>query len=400
MSQMNFDQVIDRRNTNCAKHDEMDGKYKEYEREDLIHLGVADMDFQAPEPIREELRKIVEHGIFGYTNIGPEFYNSIQRWLKRQTGEEIPQEWIVFCPRINISSSISVEALTEKGDKVLIHAPYYMPLHNAVIKNKRELIKSPLFLKDNRYEMDFEQMEKAVDEKTKMLILCNPHNPCGRSWNFQEMERLAEFCEKHNLLLFSDEIHSDIRPSGQGFVSALNLLDRFKERLIYVNSPAKTFNIPGLILSYMVIPNQELRERIKAEIDRIGMHNPTVFANAVLEAGYCRCDSWLTELNSYIDENERLVKAEMEEYMPEFRVLPREGTYLLWIDCRELKVSEKELERWFIREAGVGVYMGSAFGPEGEGFIRWNLGSPRSVLQEALDRMRKVYKKIAKETKK
>lgn len=389
-----FDKVINRRNTDCAKWDEMDEKYEEYGRKDLIHLGVADMDFQPPKPIREAFAEQAQHGVFGYTNVGKEFYSSIRRWIKKQIGEEIPEEWIVFSPRINIACGLSVEAFTKPGEKVIMFAPYYMPLYDSVVKNHREVLSSPLKLKDGRYEIDFEGLEGRVDDKTRMVILCNPHNPCCRSWTEGELKQLAEFCDQHNLILFSDEIHSDIRPSGLRFVSTLNLSGGLRNRLIYANSPTKAFNIPGVIVSYMIIPNPDLRNLVKREIDRVGMHNPTVFANKAVRVAYTECDEWLDAMNVYIDENETFVREYLEKYMPKFKPLKREGTYLLWIDCREFGLSNEELEEWFIKEAGVGVYMGSTFGVNGIDFIRWNLGTARSVLEEALNRMKGVYKTI------
>lgn len=396
MSETNFDLIYDRRGTGCAKWDEMDEKYGS---EDMIHLAVADMDFPAPSPVRKRLSEVITHGIFGYTNLEDSFYTSIQGWLKRQIGVEIPTEWIVYCSRINVSASLTIAALTEPGDKVLLHSPCYMPLHNAVTKNNRELLLSPLQLHNKRYEMDFEQMEELVDERTRMVILCNPHNPCLRSWNRDELERLADFCNRHDLILFSDEIHSDIRPKGAGFTSALHLGDELRNRLVYASSPTKTFNIPGLIFSYLIIPNQELRQKFQAETDRVGIHNPNAFTNAAISACYKECDSWLLEVNQYIDDNERFVRNYMETSMPEFQIYPREGTYLLWIDCRAFQVSDQELEHWFTQKARVGVYMGNVFGPHGQGFIRWNLGTSRQLLKEALDRMNNVYHHLKKEKK-
>lgn len=396
MSETNFNHINDRRGTGCAKWDEMDEKYG---NEDMIHLAVADMDFQAPLPVRKRLSDVISHGIFGYTNLEDSFYTSIKRWLKLQIGEDIPTDWIVFCSRINVSASLTVAALTEPGDGILIHGPGYMPLHHAVTKNNRKLLISPLRLQNRRYEMDFEQMEEIVDERTRMVILCNPHNPCLRSWNREELDELADFCTRHNLILFSDEIHSDIRPRGTDFTSALNLGEELKSRLVYASSPTKTFNIPGIIFSYLIIPNPELRQRFKAEIDRVGIHNPNAFTNAAISACYNECDSWLLEVNQYIDDNERFVRNYMEASMPEFQIFPREGTYLLWIDCRAFHVSDEELERWFTEKARVGVYMGHVFGPQGQGFIRWNLGTSRLLLQEALDRMKNVYHHLKKEKK-
>lgn len=388
---VDFNKRIDRRHTNCAKWDEVDEKYH---CEDLIHLGVADMDFQIPKEMQKEFQRIVEHGIFGYTNLGEEFYSSIQSWLGQQIGEKIPKEWIVYCPRINISGSLLVELFTTERDSVMIHSPYYMPLFHAIDKNGREAVESPLKWNGIRYEIDFLQMEEAVKKNTKMLILCHPHNPCTNIFQREELEALADFCIRHDLILVSDEIHSDIRREGVEFTSALNLNNNLKERLIYVNSPTKTFNIPGMILSYMVIPNEGIRNRVREEIDRIGMHNPNAFANGAISTGYRKCKNWLMECNQYIDENEDFVRSFMAENFKDFQVMPREGTFLLWIDCRKMGLSDEELEGWFIKEAKVGVYMGNIFGSAGSGFIRMNVAAPRALLEEALLRMKEAKRTI------
>lgn len=386
-----FEERIDRRNTNCAKWDEMDEKYG---GTDILHLGVADMDFRAPQQIRKAFAEVVEHGIFGYTNLGEEFYTSIRMWLKRQTGVDIPSEWIVYCPRINISGSLLVDVLTGENEGVMIHAPYYMPLYNAISKNGRKVIESPLKWDGVRFTMDFEQMEKAVDDDTRMILLCSPHNPCTTVFTEAELEKLADFSIRHDLILVSDEIHSDIRKKGTEFISALRLIPKLRERLVYVNSPTKTFNIPGIILSYMVIPDETLRGKVRGEIDRIGMHNPNVFANAAVRVGYTQCGGWLDELNAYIDANEEYVRNYMKQYLPGFRVMPREATFLLWIDCRGLNISDERLEQWFIREAKVGVYMGNIFGAQGKGFIRMNIAAPAALLEEAMRRMKEAVEKL------
>lgn len=385
-----FDTIIDRRGSNCGKWDTMDAKYG---KDDVIHLGVADMDFRAPQPILDGLKACVEHGILGYTDLNNEFYEAISGWMKRIHHINVEREEIVFCPRINISSGLCVETFTEAGDEVLINTPAYGPLYQSIVKNNRVPVDSPLVRHGDRYEINFAEMEKLVTKKTKMFILCSPHNPVSRVWSREELVQAGEFCIRHNLLLFVDEIHGDIVNEGVVFTSSLSLPEAIRNRLLQVSSPAKTFNIPGVILSYMIIPNADLRERVKMSIDRIGMHNPTVFAVSAMENAYTKCDDWYREMLSYINENEKLVRAYFEKYMRDFYILPRQGTYLLWMDYSALGCTEQELETWFIEEAKVSVYMGTVFREQGNGYIRVNIACPRALLEKALDRMYKVYDK-------
>lgn len=386
-----FDRIIDRRGTNCGKWDTMD---KKYGRTDLIHLGVADMDFCSPDPIRESFRRCAEHGIFGYTDLNDAFYDGFISWMKRRHSVEVKREEIVFCPRINISSSICGETMTAPGDHVMIHTPAYGPLYQAIVKNGRMPAECPLVWDGETYRMDFEKMEELAAPDTSMLILCSPHNPTGRVWSREELEQAGAFCEKHDMVLFVDEIHGDITAGDTEFVSALSLPEKYRRRLIVATSPTKTFNIPGVILSYLVIPEENIRRNISGDIDRIGMHNPTIFAVAAAEAAYSQCDGWYEEMLRYIDENDAFTRKYFAEHMPEFRILPREGTYLLWIDCSRLNCTEEELETWFIERAHVSVYMGTVFGEDGRGFIRLNIASPRPLLKQAYDQMKAVYHEI------
>lgn len=383
-----FDVTIDRRNTNCAKWDSL---AKKYGKNDLIHLGVADMDFQAPRPILDAMQKVIEHGILGYTDLNDAFYSSIENWVLKKTGIKILKEWIVFCPRINIASSVCIESITQEDGHVIINAPAYSPLVDAIVKNKRTAIMNPLKRIDDRFVMDFDHLEKIVNDQSEMFILVNPDNPSGRAWSKEELNQLAVFCKKHHLILFSDEIHADILAKDVEYTSVLTLLNQLDNKVIYANSLTKTFNIPGVIVSYMVIPDPQIRQKVEAEIDRIGMHNPNIFSLAAVEAGYSACDTWLASLNSYIDANEAFVREYMSQHMPKFHILPREGTYLLWIDCSKLGISEEKLEQWFIEQAKVEVYMGSKFGKEGQGYIRVNLATSKSRLDEALLRMKNKY---------
>lgn len=387
----NFDKIINRKNTNSIKWDYLAAKYG---RDDLIHLGVADMDFKSPQPILDAFKKVIDHGIFGYTGINDEFYSSIQAWIKKQIGLDIPREWILYCPKVNMASSISVDTLTSPNAKVIVNVPSYSPLRDAVVKNNRRLVENPLLVKDGRFAMDFNNLESIIDKETEMFILCNPDNPSGRVWSKEELEDLAIYCKENDLILFSDEIHSDILAEGVKFCSTLNLDQGIYDRLVYANSLTKTFNIPGIVISYMIIPNHKLRNRIKKELDRISMTSPNIFSLAAIEAAYNHCDEWLLAVRKYIDENERFVRSFIKEHMNELQVMPREGTYLLWIDYRALKISEDKLRDWLINEAKVEFNLGSSFGKAGIGYFRVNLGTSRELLSKALNNMKSVYHKI------
>ncbi len=388
---INFDEWNERRNTNCGKWDTMD---KKYQKEGMLHLGVADMDFRSPKQIIDAFQDILDKGIFGYTDLSDRFYENIREWMRQKHQAEVSREEIVFCPRINVSSSICVETFTEEMDEVIINTPAYGPLYQAVVKNHRKVVESPLILENGSYKIDFEHLESVVTDKTKMFILCSPHNPVGRVWTREELEEVGAFCKKHDLLLFVDEIHGDIVAEGVTFTTALTLSETVRERLIVATSLTKTFNVPGVIVSYMIVPNEEIRSRIAQTIDRIGMHNPTIFAVAAVEHGYMECEEWYRQMLAYVNENETFTREFFAEHFPEFEILERQGTYLLWISYEKLGITEEELEKWFLEKANVSVYMGSVFGNEGRGFIRLNIASPRAMLKEAYERMAAVYSEI------
>ena len=388
---INFDEWNERRNTNCGKWDTMD---KKYQKEGMLHLGVADMDFQSPKQIIDAFQDILDKGIFGYTDLSDRFYENIREWMRQKHQAEVSREEIVFCPRINVSSSICVETFTEEMDEVIINTPAYGPLYQAVVKNHRKVVESPLILENGSYKIDFAHLESVVTDKTKMFILCSPHNPVGRVWTREELEEVGAFCKKHDLLLFVDEIHGDIVAEGVTFTTALTLSETVRERLIVATSLTKTFNVPGVIVSYMIVPNEEIRSRIAQIIDRIGMHNPTIFAVAAVEHGYMECEEWYQQMLDYVNENEKFTREFFAEHFPEFEILERQGTYLLWISYEKLGITEEELEKWFLEKANVSVYMGSVFGNQGRGFIRLNIASPRTMLKEAYERMAAVYSEL------
>lgn len=397
-----FDEQIDRRNTNSAKFDEMDALFGS----DVMHLGVADMDYRSPKPIIEAMQNIVEKGVFGYT-IWPENYEElVSQWMKRRYGQETKNEWVVFSPRINMALNMAVETFTNEGDGIVLHTPAYTALQNAVEKYNRVMIESPLVLENDRYKMDFQQLRRNLDEKkaqgvcAKIMLLCNPHNPTGRVWEIEELQEVVDICKEYDLLLISDEIHEDFVKKGHKFVSCLYFQEDLQGRMIVCNSITKTFNVPGVILSNLLIPDQGIRERMKETMDRWGLHNPNIFAAGIMEAAYTQCDEWIEQVNAYLDENYEFLKKYLEKNMPELEVIPSEGTYMAWVQTEKLQISPEELEKFFIEDAKVSVYMGSRYGKHTDSFIRINIATSRSYLQEALERIRAQYYKIAPNNKK
>lgn len=397
-----FDEQIDRRNTNSAKFDEMDALFGS----DVMHLGVADMDYRSPKPIIEAMQNIAEKGVFGYT-IWPENYEElVSQWMKRRYGQETKNEWVVFSPRINMALNMAVETFTNEGDGIVLHTPAYTALQNAVEKYHRVMIESPLVLENGRYKMDFQQLRRNLDEKkaqgvcAKIMLLCNPHNPTGRVWEIEELQQVVDICKEYDLLLISDEIHEDFVKKGHKFVSCLRFQEDLQGRMIVCNSITKTFNVPGVILSNLLIPDQGIRERMKETMDRWGLHNPNIFAAGIMEAAYTQCDEWIEQVNAYLYENYEFLKKYLEKNMPELEVIPSEGTYMAWVQTEKLQISPEELEKFFIEDAKVSVYMGSRYGKHTDSFIRINIATSRSYLQEALERIRAQYYKIAPNNKK
>lgn len=383
----NFDQVISRVGTNSAKWDGVVNSLGE----DMIVMSVADMDLEAPPQVVNKVCEMAKHGIYGYTDPFPPYYKAVQQWLNKAYGWDVPQEWIVFCPRIVQAVSVIIQRFTEPGDRILIHTPAYQPIANAVEINDRELAGSRLLLKDGRYEIDFEDMERHMQTGVKMVLLISPHNPTGRVWTKAELERIAELCIRYDALLVSDDIHADFIHEGYEHTIVAKLSEQIAERSIICTSPGKTFNLASLEIANIVIPNKQLREQFQHGLRQAGIHNPTFFAVPALEVAYTECDDWLKELRDYIKDNILFTEAYFAEHMPELRIVKSEGTYLLWVDCTAISRNESDLIEWIQNNSRVSVSFGSSFGADGEGFIRLNLGAPRALLQEAFERMASNY---------
>lgn len=386
-----FDKIISRRGTDSAKWDTMDRKYG---RPEMIHLGVADMDFGCPEAVLQGLREALAPGIIGYTDVGEDFYDSVIDWYQSRYALTIAREEIVFCQQINIALGLCVLAFTQPGDEVILHTPAYPPLAEAIRQNGRTVSESPLKRDGDRYTIDFAQMERLVTKRTRLLVLCSPHNPVGRVWSRAELEALGAFCKRHRLLLFADEIHGDITAAGKNFNSVLGLSAAFDRQVIQASSAAKSFNVPGALCAQLIILDPVIRQKMRQQLARVGIHNPNFFVPTIVKNCYCRSAVWLAEVLAYIDDNDAYTRRFFAARLPGFKVLPREGTYLLWVDYRELGCREAELEQWFIAAAGVSVYPGSVFGAAGRGYFRINIACSRKLLAVAYSRMQAVYQQL------
>lgn len=381
-----FNKVIDRNDTLAEKLDTINRKYGE---NDIIPLGVADMDFITSNEIFESIKDRANHGIYGYTRLSDTYFKTVSNWYKKMYGAEVDEKHIVFCPRIKQAIYLLVSELTNEGDGIVIQTPVYSPLRFAIEVNGRRVLENRLILKDNKYFIDFVDLEQKFKRGAKAIILCSPHNPVGRVWTLEELKKLGELCVKYDVLIISDEVHGDFIFEDNIFTSITTLDKTVQKQAIVCSSPAKSFNVPGIHISNVIIKDDILRKRFKKVLERTALEEPNYFVSPVLEAAYNYGDKYLEEVKDYIYNNKEYVRKYIEANMSKFKVIDSEGTYLMWIDCRELKLSDEELEAFFFKKCKVGVGMGISYGEDGSGFIRLNLASPKSVLDKALKNIEK-----------
>ena len=386
-----FDEIIDRKDTKCYKWDynkEIFGK------EDLLSMWVADMDFKAPVEVLEILRKRADHGIFGYTGLTDSYYDSIINWMKERFNWKINKEWIVTTPGIVPAINFAIQTFTAVNDKILVQTPVYYPFFTSIKNNDRALVVSQLRLVDDHYEMDFADLEKKLSDNVEMMILCSPHNPVSRVWKFDELQRVSELCLKYNVLLISDEIHSDLIFSSNKHIPIPTISKDIANNSLTMFAPSKTFNVAGLSLSYVIIPNKKIRLKFQKTLQNLGLHGGNIFGIEALEASYRHGQKWLEELLIYIEDNYTFVQHYLQNNIPRLKAVKMEGTYLLWLDCRELGLSQKELVSFIINKAGLAFNDGSKFGMGGKGFMRMNLGCSRKVIEQALNKLESAANNI------
>ena len=380
----NFDKIIDRTNNFSAKWSEMN---KNFGTNNLLPMWVADMDFLTAPCVMEALKDRLEQGIFGYTTRPSSYNESIVNWLDNRFSWKINQEWLMFSPAVITSISLLIQNLTQKNDKTMIQEPVYSPFHSIVESNERSLVISPLVkLDDGSYVMDYEDIEAKIKD-VKVFILCNPHNPVGRVWTREELTRLGEICLKHNVLVISDEIHSDIILKNHKHTPFASISKEFSENTITCMAPTKTFNLAGLQSSFLVISNPYYYEVMDKAFSILDIKRNNAFSLVATEAAYNYGEDWLYELIKYIEDNVDFAIDYIKNHMPQLKVKKPEGTYLLWVDFSNLNVDKKDLKNALINKGRIALSDGSSFGIGGDGYYRINLACPRSMVLEGLKRI-------------
>ncbi|MEI8363348.1 MAG: PatB family C-S lyase [Betaproteobacteria bacterium] len=386
----NFDKDIVRGDTASVKHD---GYAAGFGAADVLPLWVADMDFAAPEVVTKALAQRAEHPVYGYTFYPESMYDALIDWLKKRHGWIVQRDWIVMAPGVVTSLFATVTAFAEEGEGVIVQPPVYSPFFSAVTTNQRRLIENPLLLNDGRYQIDFEQLEHCAAEGAKLLLLCSPHNPVGRVWSKAELIQLLDIAHRYHLTILSDEIHADLVYPGEQHTTLAMLANHHgNDKIITAVAPSKTFNIPGLGLSALIVPNPEQRVRLQKVFDSLHLSNTNPFSIAAFEAAYRGGEAWLDELLIYLRNNRDFVSDYLMKNIPAIRLIQPQGTYLLWLDCGGLAMSDLQLGDFFVRQAKVGLNPGESFGQGGSGFMRLNIASPRHVIAEALNRIKSALK--------
>ncbi|MFA5328529.1 MAG: PatB family C-S lyase [Prolixibacteraceae bacterium] len=386
MKTYNFDEIVDRTNTNCIKYD---ARQMFFGNTDVLPLWVADMDFRTPDFIVDAIKNRVGHEIFGYT-FRPESYNqSIVNWLKRRHNWEIKPEWITFSPGVVAGLTLAIEALSKPGDGVILQPPVYFPFFDSIKGTNREMIENPLKLENGRYYFDLEDLKQKIKPNTKLLLLSNPHNPGGMAWNEKELTELAQICLENKIIIISDEIHSDLIFDGFKHTPLAGLSDEIAQNCVICMAPSKTFNTAGLTTSFLVIPNKRHLVAYERVMRLPHLHMGNIFGTVALEAAYTHGDEWLAQLLVYLQGNYKILESFFQENMPEVNVMKPEATYLIWIDFSALGLSDEDLNKKLI-DGGIGLNRGVQFGKQGTGFMRMNIGCTKNLVQEALVRIKKA----------
>lgn len=386
----NFDEIIDRKNTNSLKYDFALERKK---RDDLLPLWIADMDFRLPEEIISDIQKAVSHGIFGYSDVKEAYFLSLHNWFHKQFSWDIKEEWLIKTPGIVFAIALAIKAFTNEGDSVLIQQPVYYPFSECILSNKRKLVNNQLVYKEGKYTIDYDDFEsKIVNEHVKLFLLCSPQNPTGRVWTKGELKRVGEICLKHNVIVLSDEIHCDFTYPDNTHTVFASINEEFAMNSIICTAPSKTFNIAGLQISNIIIPNQTLRYAFREEFDASGYSQLNALGLVACQSVYTKGEAWLNELKVYLKENLDYVRNFIHNYLPEIKLVEPEGTYLIWLDCSGLGLSYKELEKLVIDKAKLWLDGGIIFGKETALFERINIACPRSILEKALKNLEQAIR--------
>ncbi|CAG0991572.1 cystathione beta-lyase [Anaerolineae bacterium] len=384
----NFDRVIDRRITDSIKWGDRE---RNFDR-DVIPMWIADMDFESPAPVIEAITARARQGVYGYPMPTPTYYGALIEWMEKRHGWTLEREWLSHSPGVVPALNYAVQAYTQPGDKIIVQPPVYFPFFSAVTNNGRHLVFNPLKFEDGTYRMDLEDLEKKMDPRAKLLILCSPHNPVGRVWSAQELAQLGEVCLRNNLIILSDEIHGDLILSGHKHTSLAMLSDALAQNTLTCIAPSKTFNLAGLFTSVAIIPNPRLRVQVNAARDNAGVASANIFGIAGLDAAYRAGEEWLDQVLDYLQGNLNFLMDYFHACIPEIKPIRPEGTYLVWLDCRGLGMTDAALKEWMLKKVKVTMNEGAQFGIGGEGFMRMNIGCPRALLVEALQRIERAVR--------
>lgn len=379
----NFDKIVDRHNTNALKYlrlPEMCGTDK------LTALWIADMDFETPDFIVNAMRRRLDHKIFGYTGEPAEYRPTLCRWIEEHGDWQIRPEWITFIPGIVKGIGMAINVFVKPDEKVIIQPPVYHPFRLTPLANKREVVFNPLIMReDGRFDMDFENLEKVADDKCRLLILCNPHNPGGRIWPRETLKRLADFCAERGILVISDEIHCDMPLWGNRHIPFASVSEAAARNSITFQAPSKTFNIAGIVSSFAVVPNDEIRNKFFSWLAANELNEADIFAHIAACAAYTpQGEEWRREMLKYVEGNIEFAERFCEENIPGVKIHRPEASFLLWLDCRGLGLDQPELVNLFVKKAKLALNDGTMFGKEGTGFMRMNIAAPRSVIKQSL----------------
>lgn len=387
----NFDDLIERENTNCYKYDLRE---KFFKTNKVMPLWVADMDFKTPNFIIEGIKKRLEHEVLGYSFFGESAIQAVQNWMQRRHGWTVDKQWISFTPGVVPALNISVLSFTQAGDKIIIQPPVYFPFYTAVKDHGRKVLENPLVLnKQGRYQINYEQLEElAAAPETKLMLLCNPHNPTGNVWTKDELAKVADICTKHNVVIISDEIHSDIIFKGHTHQPMATVSETAASGTITCMAPSKTFNMAGMATSVVITSNPDLMKQFSSELNKYHIGSGNVLGHYALEAAYNHGDGWLQEMLDYLQDNIHYLTSFINENIPEIKVIAPEATYLVWLDCRALGLNDSELYDFMIKKARLGLSHGPIFGEGGSGFQRINIGCPKSYLTKALNNLHNALK--------
>ena len=391
MIKYNFDKIIDRSGTGALKLDVLN---KRYGRSDLLPLWVADMDFETPEFIVDAISKRLEHHIFGYTVEPEDYWPTVIDWIESHHQWNINEDWITYIPGIVKGIGMAVNVFTQKDEKVIIQPPVYHPFRLTPIGNGREVVFNPLKRnEDGTYEMDFDNLSEVADDKCRMLILSNPHNPGGIVWSKETLVRLADFCYDHNILVLSDEIHCDMALYGNKHIPFASVSDKASHCSITFGAPTKTFNLAGIVSSYAIIPDDKIRAQYFGWLRANELNEPTLFAPIATIAAFRYVEEWRKQMLEYVEGNMDYVIEYCAKNIPQIKPLRPQASFLLWLDCRNLNLNHEQLNDLFVNRAKLALNDGEMFGIGGEGYMRLNVGCPRALLNKAMDRLKNAIAK-------